>query len=286
VSRLMCGGLTTIDLAYLQDELPVRGGKGTTDRSYIDVGGPVANAAITAAILGSEVHVHSVLGSGLFADRARQTLATYSINVFEHGYGVELPVASIWIDATGERTILSTDNQRSQVEANPALISMEGVTAVLLDGHYPQLQRALAEAAADAGVPIVLDCGRWRPIFAELLPLATDAIMTATFRPPALEGLSNAETIAQIKVQYGVTVCAVSRGPESILVAESGGIREVPVPAVAVIDTTGAGDVLHGAYLHYRYGEGLSADESLRHAAVVASKSCTALGARLVADSG
>ena len=114
MSSLLCGGLTTIDLAYLQDELPVRGGKGTTDRSYIDVGGPVANAAVTAAILGSEVQMHSVLGSGVFADLARETQAAYSVSVFEHGAGIDLPVASIWIDGTGERTILSTSVPRSK----------------------------------------------------------------------------------------------------------------------------------------------------------------------------
>lgn len=285
VSRFVCGGLTTFDLAYVADELPARGHKGTARASYADVGGPVANAAVTAAILGSRADVHSVFGPGMFADRVRAALASYSVGVIDHGGGIGLPVASVWIDAAGERTILSTDNKRSEVEANPDLIAMEGVTAVLLDGHYPQLQVALAAAATAAGVPIVLDCGRWRPVFADLLPVAADVIMTATFRPPEMQTWDDAEAVSGIKERYGVAVCAVTRGPEPIFVAEGGEMLEIPVPTVPVVDTTAAGDVLHGAYLHYRYGEGLSAPEALRLAGTAASNSCTVLGARRITDS-
>jgi sugar/nucleoside kinase (ribokinase family) len=285
VSRFLCGGLTTFDLAYFSDELPGPGAKGTAHSSYTDVGGPAANAAVTAAILGSHADLHSVFGPGMFADRVRETLAEYSVGVLDHGGGIALPVASVWIEATGERTILSTDNRRSEVEANLDLIAMKGVTAVLLDGHYPQLQLALADAAMEAGTPIVLDCGRWRPVFTDLLEVATDVIMTATFRPPDLDGSTDTDAILEIKDRYGMAVCAVTRGAESILVAESGGVREVPVPEVAVVDTTGAGDVLHGAYLHYRYGEGSAAVEALRLGGVAASNSCAAFGARRITDS-
>ena len=162
---------------------------------------------------------------------------------------------------------------------------MDGVTAVLLDGHYPQLQVAVAEAAEAAGVPIVLDCGRWRPIFAKLLPVATDVIMTSTFRPPDLAGWPDIAALEEINTRYRPALCAMSRGPEAILVAGESGIDSVPVPKVAVVDTTAAGDVLHGAYLHYRYGEGLAAAEALRLAGVVASNSCAARGARSVTHS-
>lgn len=286
MSRFICGGLTTFDLAYISDELPARGRKGTARGSYTDVGGPVANAAVTAAILGSRADVHSVFGPGMFADRVRAILSEYSVGVFDHGGGIALPVASVWVDATGERTILSTDNKRSEVQGDLGLLSMAGVTAVLLDGHYPQLQVAVAEAAAAAGVPIVLDCGRWRPVFSELLPVAADVIMTATFRPPHLDGLADADAISEIKHHYGVAFCAVSRGPNAILATEGTGIVEIPVPKVAVVDTTGAGDVLHGAYLHYRYGERRAPVNALELAAINASNSCAAFGARRLADSG
>ncbi len=284
MTRLVCGGLTTFDLAYFVDELPAHGRKGTASASYVDVGGPVANAAVTAAMLGSGAEVHSVFGTGPFAEQVRDLLDGYGVGVVDHEPSIDLPVASVWVDGTGERTILSTDNKRSQVRARRDLIDLNGADAVLLDGHYPQLQVALAHAADEAGVPIVLDCGRWRPVFAELLPLASDLIMTSTFRPPELDGEETAEAALAIRTQYGPALCAMSRGSEPILVATETGIVEVNVPKVDVVDTTGAGDVLHGAYLHYRYGERREPIEALRMAAIAASASCRALGARSIVN--
>ena len=74
MARFLCGGLTTFDLAYFVDELPERGRKGTAAVSYVDVGGPVANAAVTAVLLGSEAEVHSVFGGGPFAIQVRALL--------------------------------------------------------------------------------------------------------------------------------------------------------------------------------------------------------------------
>jgi len=282
VSRFVFGGLTTYDVAYFVDELPARGRKGTASASYIDVGGPGANAAVAAAILGSGAEVHSVFGGGHFAEQVKGFLAEYGVGVMDHGPEIDLPVASVWVDGNGERTILSTDNKRSQVRANPGLIDMRDVAAVLLDGHYPKLQVALAQAAVAAGVPIVLDCGRWRPVFSRLLPVATDVIMTATFRPPGLEEAGDNEAVMAMRQEYGPDVCAVSRGGEPILVAIDGGVIEIPVPDVEVVDTTGAGDVLHGAYMHFRYTERRGAVAALSESAIVASRSCRSFGARSI----
>lgn len=284
-ARFLCGGLTTFDLAYFVDELPSHGRKGTATASYVDVGGPVANAAVTAVALGSEAEVHSVFGAGPFAVQVRDLLSGYGVRAVDHEPGIDLPVASVWVDGAGERTILSTDNRRSEVRARAELVDLNGVAAVLLDGHYPGLQVALAGLAVAADVPIVLDGGRWRPVFSELLPAATDLIMTATFRPPGMDHLPVAEAVVAIRDKYGLEVCAASRGPAPVLVAGQASVDEVPVPAVDVVDTTGAGDVMHGAYLHYRYGEGLDADDALRRAAVIASASCRARGARNLTDS-
>ena len=50
--------------------------------------------------------------------------------------------------------------------------------------------------------------------------------------------------------------------------------------AFEVVDTTGAGDLLHGAYMHYRFGEQRSELDALRSAAELASRSCSHLGIR------
>jgi sugar/nucleoside kinase (ribokinase family) len=53
----------------------------------------------------------------------------------------------------------------------------------------------------------------------------------------------------------------------------------VPVPQVEVVDTTGAGDILHGAYCYYA-SQGRAFVDALTEAARIASESCRYAGTR------
>ena len=279
--RLVFGGMTTLDLVHLVDVLPELGAKRSADTSSFDVGGPAANAAITAAELGGEVTLRSVLGRGPLPDFARRVLADHNIEARDHApAGAQLPVASIWIDGAGERTILATDNATVQVEVLTTEVLPEGTAAVLIDGHYPALSRAVAAAAAAARVPIVLDCGRWRPVYADLLPMATDIIMCETFRPPEFAALPTEEAVIAIQQKWQPELCAATRGATDIVLVNETGHHAIPVPEVAVVDTMGAGDVFHGAYIYQRYVGGRDVISSLQLAAESASESCTRLGVR------
>jgi sugar/nucleoside kinase (ribokinase family) len=284
MSSLIFGSLTTIDLVHYAAKLPSVGHKANADAALFDVGGPAANAAITAALLGSESILHTVLGDSSLAGFARTALAGHGVVQFDHGSSVDVPAASVWVDGSGERTILSTDNKRAEVLANADVVEMGGVAAVLLDGHYPNLQLALGRAAVAAGVPVVLDCGRWRPVYADLLGMASEAIMTESFRPPDMADLSATEAVQAIRDEHRLGLVAASRGAQGVLVADGAGLVEFEVPEVDVVDTLGAGDVLHGAYLHYRYVQDSDVRDALVRAISVASRSCQFRGLRQLAN--
>lgn len=280
--RLVCVGLTTLDLLQLADELPSTGHKATATASRFDVGGPAGNAAITASLLGGGVTLVTVLGFGQLPEYARTILERHRVTVVDCAPAASLPVASVWVDAgSGERTILAENNADLEVVRGQEPLLPPDTAAVLLDGHYPGLAVAAATEARDKGIPIMVDCGRWRPVFADLLPGAADIIMCADFRPPGIGAGSDAALVAAIAEKWGPAMCAMTRGSEPILVAEAGTMLELAVPQVEVVDTTGAGDVLHGAYLYYRYGAGVKGLAALESAAGVASRACQRLGARV-----
>jgi sugar/nucleoside kinase (ribokinase family) len=277
---LVFGGLLTVDVAQLADGLPPVGEKGTSTAAYMDVGGPAANAAITASALGSGTLVHTVVGSGVLADYARRVLGSHGVGLRDHALDAEVPLASIWIDApSGSRTILATNNAHLRPKPSGRVLP-DTTAAVLLDGHYPDLALAMAKEARDRNVPIVLDCGRWRPVFRKLLPLATDVIMCEIFRPPGIAAGTDEEWAAAIARRWQPRVCAMTRGSKDILAIIEGEMSRIFVPQVEVVDTTGAGDLLHGAYTHFRYDEGIGAQKSLDLAANLASRSCAHLGIR------
>ena len=161
---------------------------------------------------------------------------------------------------------------------------LEGVDAVLVDGHHLDLALPVAAAARAAGVPVLLDGGSWKPGLERLLSLVDIALISEVFQvPPDLgrgTGHPSDDVLATI-ASLGPPVVARSRGPQPVEVLTSAGRAEVPVPQVDVVDTLGAGDVLHGAlaaWLAVRGTGDLSG--GLAWAARIAADSCTAPGAR------
>jgi sugar/nucleoside kinase (ribokinase family) len=124
----------------------------------------------------------------------------------------------------------------------PALIRDADV--LLIDGHHPALAVPAARVAHAAGVPVVLDCGSPKAVYAELVPLADTVVCSAAFVAGTAGGF---EAIVPTLVDEGARLVATTAGagPVRWRTREAGGA--VKVPPVDVRDTVGAGDVLHGA---------------------------------------
>src|SRR5205085_5300572 len=83
---------------------------------------------------------------------------------------------------------------------------------------------------------------------------------------------------------YGVPWVAVTDGAAPVRWSGPGAAGAVEVPAVDVVDTTGAGDVLHGAFAYALATAGVLDEGSflaaLRRAVAVAAASCRSFGTR------
>jgi sugar/nucleoside kinase (ribokinase family) len=104
------------------------------------------------------------------------------------------------------------------------------------------------------------------------------AICSADLRPPSGE-----PTLAYLR-ERGVRWAAVSDGANPVCWAGPASSGQVEVTGVAAVDTTGAGDVLHGAFAYALAGAG-SLDEAafvaaLRYSVGVAAASCRSFGTR------
>jgi len=109
-----------------------------------------------------------------------------------------------------------------------------------------------------------------------LLGMIDTAICSADFRPP---GCSTSEDVLSYVSACGVSRIAISQGGGPIQYLNQGVRGSVVVPQVDLVDTTGAGDILHGAFCYYA-AAGRDFAESLRAAAAVASESCRFRGTR------
>ena len=119
----------------------------------------------------------------------------------------------------------------------------------------------------------MLDGGSWKPRLPILLPRLDIAVVSADF---AFPGQPPERALAAL-ADYGIARLARSRGAQPVQAMIADQAREFPVPRVEVVDTTGAGDVLHGALIaHLAHGRDFTA--SLQQAIVAASASVTGRG--------
>jgi len=241
--RVLLAGLCTVDVVQRVAELPAPGEKVQSLQVDVAAGGPATNAAVTAAALGAEATLLTVLGAHPLAALARADLETHGVRVIDlaPAQSEPPPVSAVAVrDRDGERTVVSRNAEGRTFLAKAPFFGAYGAgeaDVVLLDGHHPAVALAVAEAAKAAGVPVVLDAGSWKPVLDELLPLVDVAACSAHFSAPE-PGLH----------ERGVPTVITTAGPGPVRWSTADGRSgEVPVPAVEARDTLGAGDVWHGA---------------------------------------
>jgi len=169
VTRILCAGLATVDVVYRVDRLPGPDEKAQATAVEIAAGGPAANAAVTAAALGAEVTLVTAVGSHPLGELIRADLAARGVRLVDAAreHPAPPPVSAVTVlEATGQRSIVSRN--AGDLAARVPAGGLPDADLTLVDGHHP----ALAVAAARAARRLLVDAGTWRPVFADILPLA------------------------------------------------------------------------------------------------------------------
>ena len=108
---------------------------------------------------------------------------------------------------------------------------------------------------------------------------ATDYLIASKVFAEALTGLTSPSEAAEVLAGYGSSVTVVTLGEEGSLTLAGGRSFHTPAFPVDVVDTTGAGDVYHGAFIFGLLRE-WPLEKTAEFASAVAAMSCTRLGGR------
>lgn len=240
-------GLATLDLIQRVDRQPGVNEKVVAQRSDTAAGGPATTAAITFSALGGGSLLLCALGPGPVGRLVAGELDRAGVQVVDvWAAGADASISAITVlEDSGERSVVSRNAEDVVVGVPPGLRSLVGaVDIVLIDGHHPDLARTAARAAWAAGVPVVLDCGSAKPVYAGLMPLTEAAVCSAGF---TTEGLGGFEAVSAALLAGGARMVAMTAGAEPVRWRTPEAAGTVDVAPVPVRDTLGAGDVLHGA---------------------------------------
>lgn len=279
-------GLTTLDLLQVVDEPVAPNVKLQATECLLAAGGPAANAAVAFGALGGKAQLLSSLGGGPLAAVARNDLYVHGVEVIDWSADAttdKLPLSSAAVySRTGERCVISM-NAEDQGGFTGTPEASKSAKVVLVDGHYAGRSLEVIDGLL-MGVPIIMDAGSWKVPAEPLLHRAAAVVCSANFQPPG----TNCEDVTRYLVDLGVRFAAVSRGDSDVTWRTADDMGTVRPPKVRVVDTLGAGDVLHGAFAYFvarqlagDYDVPLSAwVESLESAIAVASFSCQFSGTR------
>jgi sulfofructose kinase len=288
MTTIICLGNTTLDKIWPVSQLPTTGGKYRAS-DYLEVGGGMAaNAAVAAARLGAATSYWGRAGDDATGRTMKTEMAGYGVDVanFRLFPGARSSTSAVLVSNDGERAIINFSGSGIPGDADWLPIApVSEVDTVLVDIRWVEGACKVCAAARAAGIPTVLDGEiATADAFAATLPLVDHAIFSqaglqAFFGDhPIINDADRITALRQVR-RLGCRVAAVTRGGDGTVWLDETGIHFQMAFSVNVVDSTGAGDVFHGAYA-VALGEGATVPEAMRFASAVAALKCTRRGGR------
>ena len=241
--HVLCLGMGCLDNRLFVDRFPPELRRERVPKRNDALGGPAAVGAVTVARLGGRASFFGRRGDDASGRQAGKFLedAGVDIRAFREFRGAVSTRCEVFIRPDGERFLFPSWGEGMPTEADwlPEDAAADA-HAVLIDGRWVEGAVRLAEQARRRNLPVVLDFDIDSPAVWELAGLSTHVIADEDMAAAhgGVEGL-----IAKIEAlgAWG----AVTLGDQGA--AYAGG--RVPSHPVTVLDSTGAGDVFHGAFV-------------------------------------
>lgn len=276
-------GLNATDTLLLLPKFPAYAGKVPFEAEILSPGGQVASAMVACARLGLRVKYIGTTGDDERGRIQIESLRESGINLDDVEIRPNCPnqTAYILIDgATGERTVLWS--RPECLRLSPESITPEKITCARMlhiDGHdTPAVARA-AQIARRHEIPVTVDVDTIYHGFDEVLPNVDYLVASSEFPLQWTSEQDPFKALEAIRNEFGMRVAAMTLGAHGALALTGQGFVYSPAFVVNCVDTTGAGDVFHGAFC-YAVLQGMSVRDTLEFSNAMAALNCTALGAR------
>ncbi len=276
-------GLNATDTLLILSHFPAYAGKIPFEAEILSPGGQVASAMVACAKLGLRVKYIGTVGDDERGRIQMESLEASSINLDDVLVVRNCPNQSAYIlidQTTGERTVLW--RRPECLRLDPESITPEKIACARLlhiDGHdTPAVARA-AEIARRHGIPVTVDVDTIYHGFDRVLANVDYLIASSEFPVQWTNERDPFKALTMIQQEYGMKVAAMTLGAHGALALTEGRFVYSPAFVVNCVDTTGAGDIFHGAFC-YAVLNNMPIRDALEFSNAMAALNCTALGAR------
>jgi sulfofructose kinase len=276
-------GLNATDTLLLVNHFPAYAGKVPFEAEILSPGGQVASALATVAKLGLRVKYIGTVGDDERGRIQMESLRETGIDLTDVEIRQNCPnqTAYIIIDqSTGERTVLWSRPNCLRLE--PESVTLEKVACARMlhiDGHDTPAVEKAAQLAHSRGIPVTCDVDTIYHGFDRVLGSVDYLVASSEFPHQWTTERDPFRALATIQTEYKMKCAAMTLGSHGALARMDGKFFYSPAFVVNCVDTTGAGDIFHGAFC-YAVLEGMAMQQTLEFANAMAALNCTKLGAR------
>lgn len=280
-------GMTTLDVLIRLNEMP-SWEQGTRVEDFgFDGGGPVGTAMVAAAKLGACVGFIGTAGNDAAAELKLRSIREAGVDLSRmiHRDAPEDQVVLVHVHAeTGER-VFSGVHRETRMLLKPHELDRAYITSAAylhLEGFHREAAIQAAQWMQEAGKTVVLDGSKTQgPIASSMRELIShiDVLISGEGFVQALTGVDDVGAACQAALGTGPRIVVQTVGAEGSYTATPDERFHTPAFQCDVVDTTGAGDVFHGAYL-VGLLHGWDVREIARFATAVSAIKCSKLGGR------
>ncbi len=282
--KIMCVGQSAYDITLPLDHYPVENKKVRVESKVECGGGSASNCAFLLAKWGMETYFAGAVGNDYYGNRIKEEYESVGVKTKYLQMSDKFPTTSSYIIANtsiGSRTILTSKSKNIKME--PVEID-DKFDYILFDGYEKEF--ALDVIKKNPKAITVLDAGSVKEATVELAHVVDYVVCSHDF----------AEEFSKVKIDYNNFDSIVEAYQELkkifkgnvIITLEKLGCftcidglyRIIPSIKVTAVDSTGAGDIFHGAFL-YCIANGFDLEKTMRFSNITGAISTLTIGSRL-----
>lgn len=281
--KAICIGHSTFDTTLPMDNYPEENIKYRIKGHIECGGGPASNGAYLLAKWGMDTTIASVIGNDYYGTKILEDFENIGANTkyLELKEGLETTSSYIIANmSNGTRTILTAKKETTKKLTQDI---NEKYDLILIDGEHPETAKQVLENNPNA--ISIIDAGRLTEERKELCKMVTYVVCSHDFAEEFTNkktDVNNIDELIQIYEElknYFKTNIIITLEANGSFTEIDGRYRIIPSIKVKALDSTGAGDIFHGAFAYF-IGMNYPLEEAIKKASIAGAISVTRIGSR------
>lgn len=275
-------GINATDTIIRLPHFPAHDSKVEMISAEVKAGGQVASAMVACRRWGLNARYVGKIGDDAAGKFQVEEMAREGVEaIWIRARGCASQSAYILVDEkSGERTVLWKRDVKIAIQPRDLRREwISGAKVLLVDGHDTAAATRAARWAQAERIQVVGDFDN-RYSGVEALLECVDFAITSKDFPERLTGEGDLlKSLPKIFIKFKFHLIAATLGRHGVLAWDGARFILCPGFRVKTVDTTGAGDIFHGAFV-YGLVRGMAIQEILEFSCAAAALNCTAVGAR------